>query len=249
MRRAGTQSLPLGELGAVEPGKWLSVCSLVEDKAPKARTVRIQVARTETVEALYHERLPAGVWWGHHDSAPWIGAGSDAQCGALRFRYGSVGVQRMLITDLASGEYQIPACEYLTVEAVRFTPSTDEARLIELGYAGDIEVAGEIVDGAIADFSPMQVTALSPWASSEFPDVDRASVVAVPPGAYAFELFPDFPVATDNAFEVSIPAAIRSFADGTQQPPTSPLPVVSPFVRVQCRGQYPQPCRIVFYVR
>jgi hypothetical protein len=249
-RTSGTQSLPLGELSAVAPSSWLAICSLM-DPSPRPRTVRIHVGRAEWTEPHFHERLPAGVWWAHGDSFPWIGWGAEAQCGALRFRYGSQGVQRVLLADLASGEYQIPACEYLAVEATRYTPSDDLQRLTDRGYASELEVSGEIVDGTIADFTPLMLTAPSSWYASEDPQVNlnRSSLCACPPGAYAFELYPDSPWVENNAFEVYYPGAVRSFADSVQLPPASPLPVVAPFVGVQCRGTEPQPCRLVFFVR
>jgi hypothetical protein len=247
MPRTGTSALPLGELGAVKPALWQSVCNN-DDTTPRPRTVRIHVARTEWTDQLIHERLPAGVWWEYGDSARWIGVGDDAQCGALRFRYGSSGVQRMVICDLAAGEYVVPACEYLSVEATRYTPSANLARLQELGYTSEIEVSGEIVDGAVADYTPLVFTAVSSWPQGESAEPDYASVCACPPGAYSFELFADFPSAPNNTFEVSLPGALRSFENGVHQP-VSPLPVVAPYVRVQCRGTEPQPCRIVFFVR
>lgn len=248
MPRTGTSALAVGELGAQKPALWLPVCSN-DDPTPRPRTVRIHVARTEETVQHIHERLPAGMWWENGDGSRWIGIGDDAQCGALRFRYGSTGVQRTVLCDLAAGEYVIPACEYLAVEATRYTPSENLSRLQELGYAGELEVSGEIVDGAVADFTPMMFTAVSSFPVGESAEPNLERVCACPPGAYAFELFSDFPSAPNNAFEISLPGAVRSFADGVQMPPSSPLPVVAPYVRVRCIGTEPQPCRIVFFVR
>lgn len=245
-RRAGRATLARGALSTLAPTSWRPLCNIFADNGnPVARTVRVQVARAASnSEAVSNFRLPAGVWWTHGSTVPWIGS-SVSQCnGALRFKYGSQGVSRVLLCDLASGDYQVPSCEHLYVEAVRYTPGSDAAAIAALGLDVDSEVQAEISDGTAPDFSPMLCTAPSSWGAG----ADASAVVAVAPGAYAFDLYPDAPTGAANTFEVSPPGARRDFAGGVIQP-SGPLPVVSNSITVQARGAAAVSARLVYFVR
>jgi hypothetical protein len=245
-RRSGRAELARGALGALAPVKWQPLCNIFADNGkPVARTVRVSVARSENdSDALANTRLPAGVWWKRGASVAWVGGGTSQCNGALRFRFGSQGAARVLVCDLASGDYQVPSCEHLYVEATRYTPGSDAAAIAALGLDVETEVQAEISDGTSPDFSPMLVTAPSSWTGG----ADASAVVAVAPGAYAFDLYADSVLGADNVFEVSPPGARRDFANSVLQP-NGPLPVVSNLVTVQARGAAPVSARLVFFVR
>lgn len=249
MSRAGSASLALGELGALAPLQFLPVCSVQDEGRPRPRTVRIRIAKQGEEESNINHHLPGGVYWRSDSSAAWVGSSVTAMCGLVRFVYGSQGMLRTLLCDLQGGEYQIPPCEYLTVTAARYTPSTDAAALAAIGFpAGSVlECAGEIADGCAEDFTPMMYTAPSSWPGGA--GTDALARVHAPPGAYAFELYPDTALAAQNTFEVSPPGARRDFANGVWTPPTTPLPLLSSSVAVQARGSSPQRCKLVFFVR
>lgn len=244
-RRSGRGELPRGDLSVLKPGGFKTLCNVFDDFAA-ARTVRVLVTRTKQSDDPANIRLPCGVWWTRNSSVPWVGGGTSQVCGALRFRFGSQGMSRTLLCDLASGEYQIPSCEHLYVEAVRYTPGSDAAALAALGWDVDVEVQAEISDGVAHDFTPMLVTAPSSWAPGA--GTDSSALVAVPPGAYAFDLYPDAPTGTANTFEVSPPGAKRDFVGGVIQP-SGPLPVLSNTITVQARGAAPVAARLVYFVR
>lgn len=243
--RSGSQALALGTLGLTAPERFLTLCSVVDEGSPRPRTVRIVVAKSGQDEAIWQHHLPAGAWFYGDGTVPWVGS---SMCGVLRFRFGSQGVLRTLFADMRGGEYQIPPCESVIVDVARYTPSTDAAALAAAGFpaGSQLDVIGEITDGTSEDFTPMQFTAPSSWGAG---GADASARIFAPPGAYAFELYPDSPLAPNNTFEVSPPGARRDFANGLNQPASSPLPVVSAAVTVQARGAAPQPCKLVFFVR
>jgi hypothetical protein len=241
-RRAGRASLPRGSLTTLQPAGFKPICNVYADAGQAvARTVRVQVS-----DGLTNLRLPAGVWWTYGTSVPWVGGGAVACNGALRFRYGSQGVQRTLLCDLASGEYQLPSCEHVYVDAVRYTPGTDAAAIAALGLDADLLVQAEISDSSAADYTPMILSAPSSWPGGA--GVDSSAVVAVPPGAYSFDLYPDASTGGANTFELSPPGARRDFANGIIQP-SGPLPVVGNTITVQARGAAPVLARLVYFVR
>lgn len=241
-RRSGDVALARGDLLALKPPGWKSLCNVYSpDGQAVARTVRVHVS-----DGLANLRLPAGVWWTSGSSVAWVGGGTAACNGALRFRYGSQGVARTLVCDLASGEYQVPSCEHLYVDACRYTPGSDASAIAALGLGVDLLTAAEISDGTSADYTPMMVTAPSSWPGGA--GTDSSAVVAVPPGAYAFDLFSDTVTGAANTFELSPPGARRDFAGGIMQP-SGPLPVQSNTITVQARGAAPVAARLVFFVR
>lgn len=243
-RRGSQTTLERGDLSTLEPVTWKPLVN-VQDNMPMPRTVRVRVSRSRSEsEALPNIRLPAGVWWRLGSSVRWVGS-SVSQCnGALRFRFGSSSAARVLIADLASGDYQVPSCEHLYVDVARYTPGSDAAAIAALGLDVPTEVQGEISDGVAPDFSPLVCTAPSSWTGT----TDASAVVAVAPGAYAFDLYSDAPTGTDNKFELSPPGALRNFADQICQP-NGPLPVLSNLITVQARGAAPSSARLVFFVR
>jgi hypothetical protein len=243
-RRGSQTTLERGDLSALEPAKWKTLVN-VRDTDPRPRTVRVAVAASRgESDALPNIRLPAGVWWRRGSSVRWVGS-SVSQCnGALRFRFGSSAAARVLIADLASGDYQVPSCEHLHVDVVRYTPGSDAAAIAALGLDVPTEVQAEISDGVAPDFSPLLCTAPSSWTGT----TDASALLAVAPGAYAFELFADSPIGTGNVFEVSPPGALRDFSTPAYQP-SGPLPVVSNLITVQARGAAPLSARIVYWVR
>jgi len=246
-RRAGRAALSRGALGLVAPANWRPICNVFADAGkPVARTVRVQVARAASEsDLLPNVRFPAGVWWKLGASVAWIGEGTAQVNGALRFRFGSQGVSRTLICDLASGDYQVPSCEHLYIDAVRYTPGSNAAAIAALGFDVDTEVQAEISDGTSPDYTPMLVTAPSTWGAA---GTDASALVAVAPGAYAFDLYADAPTGVANTFEISPPGARRDFANGLIQP-SGPLPVGSNAITVQARGAAPVAARLVFFVR
>ena len=153
MSRAGTTELPVGALGALFPTRWYPVASIGDPGTPKARTVRCRVSQQAYVEPLYSSGLSAGVWWKPDDTfTTWAGS---LYHGVLRFRYGYQGMLRNLYCDLRSGEYQIPPCEYLTVEATRYTPAQDTTG--EFAFTADrssMQVEGEIATESLPTSHP-----------------------------------------------------------------------------------------------
>jgi hypothetical protein len=245
-RRSGRITLARGALSTLAPQKWRPLCNVQSDGGqPVSRTVRVRVASSAAnSDELAAFRLPAGLWWKRGASVPWVGGGTTQCNGALKFAFGSQGVSRTIVCDLASGDYQVPSCELLYVEAVRYTPGSDDAAIAALGLDIDTDVSAEISDGTAADFTPMVLTAPSSWAGTAL----EANTVAVPGGAYAFDLYADSPLGASNTFEVSPPGALRDFAGGVIQP-SGPLPVVRNLVTVQSRGAAPVAASLVFFVR
>jgi hypothetical protein len=243
-RRGSQLTLERGELGTLEPMNWKSLVN-VNSELPAPRTVRVRVSRSRSEsDSLPNIKLPAGVWWRLGSSVRWVGS-SASQCnGAIRFRFGSSSAARVLIADLASGDYQVPSCEHLYVDVVRYTPGSNAAAIAALGLDVPTEVQAEISDGVAPDFSPLFCTAPSSWADV----TDERAVIAVAPGAYAFDLYADLPTGIYNKFEISPPGALRNFADGVLQPP-GPLPVLSNVISVQARGVAPVTASLVFFVR
>jgi hypothetical protein len=245
-RRGGSATLERGALSVLEPSgtAWKSLVN-VSDNLPIPRTVRVRVSRSQSEsELLPNVRLPAGVWWKLGASVAWVGSSSSQCNGALRFRFGSSTASRVLIADLASGDYQVPSCEHLYVDCVRYTPGSDAAAIAALGLDKATEVQAEISDGVAPDFSPLLCTAPSSWTGT----TDAVHVVAVAPGAYAFDLYADSPIGTDNKFELSPPGALRNFADQICQP-NGPLPVLANLITIQARGAAPSSARLVYFVR
>lgn len=243
-RRGSQTTLERGDLSTLEPKSWKPLVN-VNDEVPQPRTVRVRVSRSRSEsDALPNIRLPAGLWWRLGSSVRWVGS-SLSQCnGALRFQFGSSSAARVLIADLASGDYQVPSCEHLTVDVVRYTPGSDAAAIAALGLDVPTEVQAEISDGVAADFSPLLCTAPSSWTGT----TDASALLAVAPGAYQFELFADSPIGTGNVYELSPPGALRNFSDGVYQP-SGPLPVLGNFITVQARGAAPLAAKLVYWVR
>lgn len=243
-RRGSQTTLERGNLSVLEPVNWKPLVN-VKDESPVSRTVRVRVSRSRgESDALPNIRLPAGLWWRLGASVRWVGS-SVSQCnGALRFRFGSSSAARVIIADLVSGDFQVPSCEHLYVDCVRYTPGSDAAAIVALGLDVPTEVQAEISDGVATDFSPLICTAPSSWTGT----TDASAVLAVAPGAYAFELFADSPIGSGNAFEISPPGALRNFSDGLYQP-SGPLPVLSNTITVQARGAAPLSAQLVYWVR
>lgn len=214
-----------------------------------ARSVRVRVAKASYADSILQASLFAGVWWAPDDTyAKWVGA-NHPYCGVIRFEYGYRGLQRTLYCDLRSGEYQIPPCEFLRVTASRYTPAVDQGG--EFPYEVDrtsFQIEGEIADGVAADFTPMVHTAPSSWLNTDPLEYVR---VAAPPGAYAFEVYPDHPGdAAGNVFTTRNPSSVRDYVDGVWLPPSSPLPLLESFVELNA-GDNPvlRGCKLVFFVR
>lgn len=243
MSRSGTATLDVGTIGARAPVRWMPLCSAVSEQA-RPRVVRVRVERASSDDPLWSYGLPAGVWWTPREGATqaWIGDDlSLGECGVLRFAFGTQGMQRRIMCDLRSGDYQLPPCEFLTVEAARYTPGPDVSPT-----SAAVEVAGEISDGATTDYTPMQYTAPSSWPAPALESEGDSAVIAAPPGAYALELYPDAP-GNPGVLELWPPGARRDFTQWV--PASSPLPLVSDVVTVRASGGAPQPCRLVFWVR
>lgn len=248
MARSGTIEVPIGGEGTFSPRRWFPVCSVgnLGAKEGFARSVRVRVGKASYDTPLYQAGLPAGVWWTpDSDFTRWIGAN---YFGVLRFTYGSLGMQRELFCDLRSGEYQIPPCQFLRVDATRYTPATTHGG--EDPFTVDptpYSVEGEIADGTSPDFTPMLFTAPSEWGAL---DADEFAQVAAPPGAYAFEVYggrsdADF---AGNRFATAQPASVRDFVTGVWLPPSSPLPLIHPYVQIST-GNTVRSCDLVFWVR
>ena len=243
-RRGSSTTLERGDLGALAPSTWKGLVN-VHDEQPAPRTVRVRVSRSQGhSEDLDNFRLPAGVWWKVGGSVAWVGSSSSQCNGALRFRFGSSSASRVVIADLASGDYQVPSCEHLYVDVVRYTPGNNASAIAALGLDVPSEVQAEISDGVGADFSPLLCTAPSSWTGT----TDASALIAVAPGAYAFDLYADSVLSADNVFELSPPGARRDFAAGVLQP-NGPLPVLSNTITVQARGAAPVAARLVYFVR
>lgn len=251
MSLAGTVSLPVGAAGQLTPRHWLPVCSDLDRKSPRPRVVRVRVTREATGDELYSARLPAGVWWsapapegidyGIDESHNWVGSLQTGQCGVLRFSFGSQQMQRELYTDLAGGEYVIPACEYIKVDVARYTPGAD----VDPNGAR-MECAAEIADGSAIDCTPLMLTAPSTWRGYEGDPAH--AIVAAPPGAYAYDIYPD-DFANARSYVLSEPGALRDYAGGLITPPTTPLPLLRSSVHVRSSGGAPTGCKLVFFVR
>jgi hypothetical protein len=246
--RSGTQQLPTGDEGSLSPKRWYPVASVGDagDAKSAARSVRVRVGKASYDTALYQASLPAGIWWAPDgDHQPWIGAD---YLGVIRFQYGYEGMLREIYCDLRSGEYQIPPCEFLRVEASRYTPAVTHGG--EFPFTVDTTpyvIEGEIADGVAADFTPMMLTAKSKWGAVT---AGQFAQVAAPPGAYAFEIYPsasdvDF---SGNTFATREPGSVRDFVEGLWLPPSSPLPLINSHVRVST-GDVSRSCDLVFWVR
>jgi hypothetical protein len=245
--RSGTVSLPTGDEGSTSPKRWYPVASVGELGAgvDAARSVRVRVGKASYASPLHQASLPAGVWWQPEpDFAKWIG---DSYFGAIRFLYGYKGLLREIYCDLRGGEYQIPPCEFLRVEATRYTPAVTTGG----EFPFDVDhtpyvIEGEIADGMAPDFTPMQFTARSQWGDLE---ADEYAKVAAPPGAYAFEVYARSPApSTGNRFTTLSPASVRDFVDGVYLPPSSPLPLINAYALIAA-GSVLRDCDLVYWVR
>jgi hypothetical protein len=257
-----TIELDPGSLGALAPVRWVSLAQagrlmsasmegVRDQRVAKPRTVRVRVGRQADDAPDVAYRLPAGVWWRPESDddaidssfATFVGAPA---LGVLRFTYGSAEIQRTLFCDLASGEYVLPPCDFVTVSAARYTPQVDAVDEFGNAHLVDrvpVEVVADIADGNAIDFTPMILTAPAPdvgWASN-------VAKVACPPGAYAFDVLPNDP-SDAGRVEVFAPGAVRDFDSGQWTPPTTPLPVVSPWISLRATGAGRR-CKIVFFVR
>jgi hypothetical protein len=249
MGRAGTVELPTGDLGAQYPTRWFPVASVEDPGKPKARTVRVRVSKTAALDVLHSSSLTAGGWWAPDDT---FSIWHQKYHGVLRFEYGYEGMLRTLFCDLRSGEYQVPPCEFVRLTATRWTPAVDI--IGEFPVLVDLtpyQVEGEISDGVAADFSPMLFTMPSFWWKQE--DNWQQNKVAVPPGAYAFDVYPDLAIASGfgpgaSRFQVSNPAAVRDFGAGDWYPP-GPLPLIEDSVTITVPDGDPAACCVVFFVR
>jgi hypothetical protein len=246
--RAGTVELPTGDLGAQFPSRWYPVASVEDPGKPKARTVRVRVSKTAAQDVLQSSSLLAGGWWAPDDT---FSIWHQKYHGVLRFEYGYEGMLRTLFCDLRSGEYQIPPCEFVRLTATRWTPAIDiVGEFQELVDLTPYQIEGEISDGVAADFTPMLFTMPSFWNLQE--DNWQQNRIAVPPGAYAFDVLPDEVTtaygAASQRFEVSTPGAVRDFANG-EWFPHGPLPLLEDSVTITVRDGDPMSCRVVFYVR
>lgn len=249
MSKSGTTELPVGTLGAVVPTRWYPVASVGSEGEARPRTVRCRVSKQSYIDPLYSSGLPAGVWWAPDDSfTPWRGA---LYLGAIRFSYGYQGMLRRLYCDLRSGEYQIPPCEFLTVEATRYTPATDtEGEFAFTVDRSSMEIEGEIADGFAADFSPMMFTAPSQWLQDPMVDSGEQMKIAAPPGAYAFEVYPRSAITDPGSRVESVrPGAVRDFGGGVWLPPSSPLPMIDDSVTLRTIEGIARPVDLVFFVR
>jgi hypothetical protein len=245
--RSGTVELPTGDLGTHWPTRWYPVAAVEDPGHPKARTVRVRVSKTAALDVLHSSSLIAGGWWAPDESyALW----HQKYHGVIRFEYGYAGMLRTLFCDLRSGEYQIPPCEFVRLTATRYTPAVDIiGEFQELVDLTPYQIEGEIADGVAADFTPMLFTVPSFWTLQE--DNWQQNRIAVPPGAYAFDLLPDYAVGSYPAagrFEVSFPAVVRDCSTG-EWFPSGPVPLIEDSVIVTVKDQRPQDCRLVFYVR
>ena len=256
--RSGKVSIPVGPEGALKPTEWKAVCSIGNsgESGSKARSVRIRVGKGDDTQPLFQASLVAGVWWTPDDDyTAWTGS-VHPYCGVLRFEYGYQGMQREIFTDMRSGEYQIPPCEFLRVTAARYTPAVSQGG--EFPYTVDTTpyvVEGEIADDVATDFSPMLFTAPSYWGDADAGDYLK---IAAPPGAYAFDVYPDLSTGGDSfpdppdggAFYTRNPASIRDLVNGIWLPPSSPIPLIESYVEIAV-GDNPtlRNCSIVFFVR
>jgi hypothetical protein len=209
--------------------------------------VRVRVSKTAALDVLQSSSLLAGGWWAPDDSyALW----HQKYHGVIRFEYGYAGMLRTLFCDLRSGEYQIPPCEFVRLTATRYTPAVDIiGEFQELVDLTPYQIEGEISDGVAADFTPMLFTVPSFWTLQE--DNWQQNKIAVPPGAYAFDLFPDYVEGSYPAagrFEVSYPGVVRDFSTG-EWFPSGPVPLIGDSVIVTVKDGQPQNCQLVFYVR
>lgn len=241
MSRSGTARLPVGLPGLRAPATWMPVCSVQSDGV-RPRVVRVRVSERQQDDPLFQWSLPAGVWWSKPSTTkPFIGdVGAFGRCGVIRYTYGSHGVQRTIMHDLRSGEYQIPPCEYLNVEAARYTPGS---AVYPSGFP-DMECAAEITDGITPDFTPMLFTAPTPEDNYGSPETIGC---CVPPGAYAVEVYSEKGGA--SRVVLSSPIAIRDYSTGEFSPPYSPLPLSTDVVFVRAGKSQAMPVNLVFFIR
>jgi hypothetical protein len=239
--RSQTITLPPGALGALTPREWRFLAR-VTDETERARTLRLRVSRSAgESEAPWSCRLPCGIWWTKGNSSNWIGSRNDQSNGVLRIRLGSRGMSRVLHADLASGDYQLPPCEQVYIDAARYTPGGDAGALASIGLDQPTEVQAELSDGATDDYSPLMVTAPVRWTGS----VDPPITVAVPSGAYAWDAYPDANEDATSGFLVTPPSVYRG-TDGFY--PMGPIPVISDVLRVSWQSSTVA-AFLVFYVR
>lgn len=157
----------------------------------------------------------AGVWWTEGEGAqiPWFGGA------ALKIVCGShPGIRRTIYADLRPGEYALPPCEHFEISAAYWTPDSDVSGDYGLDALGTslLEVSAEVAEGETGEVSPLLVSATR--------RIDTGSICAVPPGAYAFEVY------ADTAFRARCGAVTVVRIPGERwEPPTMPHPIVGPF--------------------
>lgn len=193
----GVRRLTQGQHSAAgtRPNAWESIVSLTGDKA-RARVLRIQVSNVDSLDVNGDpERSGIGFYGG--DPSPLSGGSTccndNNDHGTLRIKYGG-RLSRTLYADLQSGDYFLPCCENVSVEASRWNTAATTG-----GYA--VEVAVELLpaDGAAGDYKPLTLTG---WGLHAF-GADK--LMRIPNGAYAFDLqtermqnaYPLYPTYTD----------------------------------------------------
>lgn len=223
MSRNGSQALQLGGPHVTQP-RWSTLFNHMDGKS-LPRVVRVEVnggdepgVVDDITRAQSGSRIGAGVWWTTDQGgvpAPWIGGG------ALRFRFGS-RLLRTIYVDLARGEYQLPPCESVAVDAAVWNPMPSVGERSLVTY-----VSAEVEDGSIADPSPMLV-----HARRIVPAGQGVIYCFAPPGAYAVDVAPDMSVPVT----LSSPPhrAFRHLAAHAWDPPYSPILIgTEPYGRIR----------------
>ncbi len=155
----------------------------------------------------------AGVWWNETEGGPtpwWGGA-------ALKITYGShPGIRRTIYADLRAGEYALPPCDHFEVSAAYWTQDTEDYGLDVLGTSL-LEVSAEVAEGDAGETSPLLLSATRHLSGG-------GSICAVPPGAYAFEVY------AETALRARCGAVTVVRIPGERwEPPTTPHPIVGPY--------------------
>jgi hypothetical protein len=214
---SGNAALPApGAAGSVLTPQWKAVVAL---SAPAAapRVLRIALSESGTNAPQSPRQLGFnGGWY----APPGNAFAQLREAGLMRITYGGPGCQRVIEADLLAGDYCLPPCRNVKVEAGRYAPSASA-----LGYAvGDVDVQAEISEGVASDYRPLTHTGVAALLAG------TPQTSFLPTGTWALDIAP----AIDTTMQASaVPSIVevvgesvylyRNYSTGQCMPPGSPV--------------------------
>jgi len=217
----------------------------LQQSSTRARCIRVQITPsgqyvTSAVSIESQSHFPAGMWWAAGEASPQFGDTTIGDThGVLKIVYGSSNTRRVLYTDLASGDYALPPCDWCELHAAHYYAG-DAPESVTERY--DLAIDAEIIDGVAADFRPLTHTVRTAVMNNE-----ASALFMVPNGAYACDLLGDVAI---NAELSGAAWAQRDFVNGASWPPSFPVPITrGQYIRATNKHSDPMSLGVIFFVR